>query len=199
MSNKAVQPIGTIARADGADKKPTDPVQAEFEEGKEFLEKREFGQAAVAFHNVLKAHEEKNNQEGIANAAYQLGHVCLEREEFELALSHYQRAWDIIESMNDPMSLFSLSTKLVEVHRGLKNYRKAIDISLDLIEKYNINNNPEGTVNTLEIMADIYLESGDKQKAADALRTIASIHSNFRHKNIAKRFEQKAKELAGKV
>lgn len=198
MTNTTLQPIGNIAPVDQK-KRSSDPAQAQYEEGKEFLEKKELAQAALSFHNALLAFEEKDDQNGIANASNQLGHVCLQRQEYEKALKHYQRAWDICEKQDDPMSLIALSNQLVSVHQGLKQYPEAIKLCLELLESYDLNNNPQGAVDTLERMVDIYLETGDKAKAADGYRTIASIHAKYKHKNIAERFMEKAQALAEAV
>ena len=191
MSKTTLQSLQNIAPMDQT-KKSSDPAQAQYEEGKEFLEQKELAQAALAFHNALLAFEEKNNENGIANASNQLGHVCLQRQDYEMALKHYQRAWDICEKQNDPMSLIALSQKLVAVRQGLKQYPEAVKICLDMLDSYNRNNNPQGAVDTLERMAEVYIEAGDIVKAADSYRTIASIHAKYKHKNIAERFLEKA-------
>ncbi len=194
MTKTALQSIENIVPVNQK-KKSSDPAQAQYEEGKDFLEKKELAQAALAFHNALLAFEEKDDQNGIANAANQLGHVCLQRQDYEMALKHYQRAWEICEKQNDPMSLIALSQKLVSVRQGLKQYPEAIKICLDMLESYNLNNNPQGVVETLERMVGIYIEAGDTAKAADGYRTIASIHTRYKHKNIAERFMEKAQAL----
>ena len=194
MTKTTLQPLQNIAQMDQK-KKSSDPAQAQYEEGKDFLEKKELAQAALAFHNALLAFEEKNDQNGIANAANQLGHVCLERQDYEMALKHYQRAWDICEKQDDPMSLIALSQKLVLVRQGLKQYPEAVKLCLDMLESYNLNNNPQGAVDTLERLAGVYLEAGDIAKAADGYRTISSIHAKYKHKNIAERFMEKAQVL----
>lgn len=194
MTKTTLQPIGNIAPVDQK-KKSSDPAQAQYDEGKEFLEKKELAQAALAFHNAFLAFEEKDNQNGIANASNQLGHVCLQRQEYEKALKHYQRAWDICEKQDDPMSLIALSQQLISVRQGLKQYPEAVKLCLELLESYDLNNNPQGAVEILERMADIYIETGDKAKAADGYRTIASIHAKYKHKNIAERFMEKSQAL----
>lgn len=194
MSKTTLQTIDNIAPVDQK-KTSSDPAQAQYEEGKEFLEKKEQAQAALAFHNALLAFEEKDNQNGIANAANQLGHICLQRQEYEKALKHYQRAWEICEKQEDPMSLNALSNQLIAVRQGLKQYPEAVKICLDLLETYNRNNNPQGVVKTLERMVEVYLDAGETAKAADGYRTIASIHTKYKHKNIAERFMEKARAL----
>ena len=94
------------------------------------------------------------------------------------------------------MSMNLINKKLIEVYRGLKEYKKSINICLDLLDEYRLNNNAPGTVELLEDMAEIFLESGDKTGAADAYKTIASIHKNYRHDKMAETFEKKAAELA---
>ena len=178
-----------------AEEEPKDPVQKEFEEGKGFLEQNNLSQAAVCFHNVLRIREEQADEPGIANACNQLGHVCLMKEEYELAEKHYKRAWEICDKLGDLMSLLSLRQKLIEVYRGKKDYQRAINESLDLLDKYRDLNNPHASVALLELLASIFIDSGNKAGAADAYRTIASIHRNFKHQNFAERYEEKAKEL----
>lgn len=173
----------------------TDPIQKEFDEGKAFLERNELGQAAIAFHNVLLAREEQEDTPGIANASNQLGHVCLARKEFEQAVKHYKRAWDICDTLDDPMSLNALSRTLIDAYVGQKDYKQAVNCCFDLLDTFRLNNDPRGSVEILERMADIFLESGDNVSAADAYKTVASIHRNFKHESIAQSFEDKAKEL----
>lgn len=193
MSNTNIQPIQNIAPVE--EQKPLDPAQAQYEEGKEFLKKQEIAQAALAFHNALLAFEEVGNESGVANASNQLGQICLQRQEFETALKHFQRAWGICEKQNDSMSLLALSGHLAAVHQGLKQFPEALRFCLDMIDSYHLNNNPQGVVESLEKMVGVYLASGDKLKAADGYRTIASIHARYKHKNIAERFIEKAREL----
>lgn len=196
MSN-TVQNINTIApmAEEKKAKAPKDPVQADYEEGKRFFENNDLAQAAVALHNALLGYEEKGDDTGIANASNQLGHVCLGRKEYAQAAKHYQRARDICEKLEDQLSLFALSKKFVAVHRGLKDYDQAISTCLELLDVYHHNNDPKGTVEVLEEMAGIYVETNDRQKAADTYRTVASIHRNYKHNSIADNFEEKADEL----
>jgi len=193
MTKTTLQSIDTIAPVE--QKKSSDPAQAQYEEGKELLQKNELAAAALAFHNALLAFEEKDDQNGIANASNQLGNVCLQRLEYEKALRHYQRAWDICEKQDDSMSLNALSGQLVQVHIGLKQFAEAVKLCLDMVDTYHRGNNPQGVVETLEKMAEVYLAAGEKAKAADGYRTIASIHAKYKHKNIAERFMKKAQTL----
>jgi tetratricopeptide (TPR) repeat protein len=194
--SKSVQSIQDIAPMQGGKSSETgDPVQADYEKGKELLQKDELSQAAAALHNALVGYQQREDQHGIANASNQMGHVCLAKKEYDQALSHYNRALEICEKLHDPMSLLALSHQLILVHRGQGQFNKAISICLDRLEKYHDNNDPQGTVAVLEQMAEIYIEAGEQAKAADAYRTIASIHANFKHNNIAEGYLQKAKDL----
>ena len=193
-----IQDINSIAKTDqqtGAEKDTRTQSEIDYEEGRGYVERGESALAAVSLHNALRGFEEEDKKEGIANASNQLGHVCIQRGEFEKALDHYQRAWDICEKLGDHVSLLSISQQLVEVYRGLKDYRKSIDVCLDLLDEYHKNNDPGGSVKVMEMMADIYQASGDLQKAADTYETIASIHANFKHDSIAESFKEKAAEL----
>ncbi len=185
----------TPMAASADDQVITDPVQAEYHQGKKYLEQGDTGQAAVALHNALIGFEERNDQSGIANASNQLGNACVQRREYEKALDHYRRAEKICRELGDPLSLTALSRQFVLVYTELGQYKEAVACCLDLLEGYRVNNNPQGTVEVLEKMAGIYVQSGDTDKAADAYRTIASIHKNFRHERMAAGFLQKAEEL----
>ncbi len=197
MTQKPVQSLNSITKMQegGAPDAPADPIQADFNKGKGYLERNELSLAAAAFHNALIGYQEKGDDPGIANASNQMGHVCLARKEYDQALEHYGQAWKICERLGDQMSLLALSHQYLQVFREQGNFQKAISLSLDLLDKYFANNDPRGAVDILEKMAEIYLEAGKKEKAADAYRTIASIHDNFTHKNIAKSFREKAEEL----
>lgn len=195
MSNP-IQSLDSIAPMDNSKaKKASDPVTAEYEDGKRFLGNEDYGQAAVALHNALVGYEEKGDESGIANASNQLGHVCLARGEFESALAHYARSFEICDKANDRMSVLSVMAKMVEANKGLERYDIAVKLCLDILDHYQDNRDPQGTVDTLEGMADIYIANGENVKAADAYRTISSIHKNFKHDNIAAKFIEKAEAL----
>lgn len=188
--------IAPMAGSAGDSKDVGNPVKADYEQGKRFLTEGNLTQAAVSLHNALLGYEEKDDKPGMANASNQLGHVCFAKGDYVGAENHYQRSWDLCSGIGDSLSLFSLLKRFVEVYRGQKKYEKAISVCFDVLDTHRQNNNPRGTVELLEELADIYLEAGIKEKAADSYRTIASIHRNFKHKSIADSFDQKARELA---
>lgn len=193
-----LQAIDTIGAAGKPkNEKPSDPLQEEYEEGKKFLENQEYGPAAVALHNALVGFKEKNDEAGIANASNQLGHVCFARNENEGALKHYQRALEICEKSNDRMSILAVMKRMVAVYGALKQYDMVIQSCLVILDHYQDNRDPQGTVTTLEEMAETYVKADQTEKAADTYRTIASIHKNFRHENIAAGFLKKAEQLEG--
>ena len=175
--------------------KEKDPVKVDYEEGKRFFDNGNLAQAAVSLHNALLGYEERNDKTGVANACNQLGHVCMAKGDFLGAEIHYRRCWELCSEFGDPMSLFALSKRFIEVYRGQKKYEQAISSCFELLEDYQRNNDPRGTVELLETLAEIYLEAGSREKAADTYRTVAKIHRNFKHKTIADSFEQKAAEL----
>ena len=193
-----IQPIENIEKKEEKKKKrSSDPVQAEYEDGVGYIANKEYGQAALSLHNALVGYEKRNHQDGIANTSNQLGILCMKKNEFDKAREHFQKAWDICKRFDDSMSLLSLSEQFVIIHREAKEYKEAIAFCLDMLDTHHRHNNPDGTVNVMESMADIYVDQGEKAKAADAYRSIASIHSNYNHMNFAKRFEEKAAALEG--
>lgn len=172
-----------------------DPIAKEYEEGKLFIDQQEYSQAAVALHNALVGYEEKGDEPGVANASNQLGQVCLARQEFANALKNFERALTICEKANDRMSILAVSKNIVAAQKGLKQYDKAISTCLGMLDHFQDNRDPQGTVTTLEAIAEIYISDGRREKAADTYRTMAAIHKNFRHDNIAAGYLKKAAEL----
>lgn len=196
MSSDNIQSLDSIApMEEKKENKETDPVKAEYEEGKKFFENGSYGQAAVALHNALVGFEEKKDENGIANASNQLGHVCLAREEFESALSHYERALEICDKSNDRMSILAVMHKMVAANKGLGEHDKALNLAFEILDHYHDNRDPQGSVKIMEEIAELYIDKGDKGKAADAYRTISSIHKNFKHDNIADKYIEKAEAL----
>ncbi len=197
--SSTVQPLESIvpmAQAEGASQ-AKNAVQKEYEEGKRFLERGDLGQAALALHNALLGFEERKDDNGIANASNQLGHLCAEKGEYEAALQHYERAYTICDAANDRMSVLAVQMRRVEVYVKAKEYDKAIGESFAMLDLYHDNRDPDGSVRVLERLAEIYLEAGEKEKAADTYTTIAGIHKSYRHDAIAASFMEKAKEING--
>lgn len=195
MTN-TLQSLDSISQAgDKKDVRSDDPVKAEYEDGKRFYENEEYGQAAVALHNALIGYEERKDQSGVANVSNQLGNVCLARKEYDNALTHYLRAFDICDSSYDRMSVLAVSKQLIAVYVGLGQSEKGIATCLNMVDLYQDNRDPQGTVTVLDELAGIYLSVGEKEKAADTYRTIASIHKNFSHNNIAASYLEKADAL----
>jgi tetratricopeptide (TPR) repeat protein len=175
--------------------KEKDPAQVDYDQGKDLLQAGDEALAASCFHNAMVGFEQNNNEKGIANASDQLGDICAAREEHEKAIVHYQRAYDICDKENDRFSLVALLKKMVPSRKALKQYDEAIKIYLNVIDIYSGYNNPSGTVATMEGLAELYSEIGERQKSADTFRTIASIHKNFKHNLQAQEFMDKAAQI----
>ncbi len=171
------------------------PAWEDYQEAVEQLEKGEIAMAAAGFHNALKDFEAEDDQNGIANAASRLADICLEKEEYSRALDLLARAEKICDAEGDDFSLMSIKTRQAIALRRTGEHRQAINIYLELLETYHTFNNPDGSVKTLEVLSEAYIEAGDRDKAADALKTAASIHRNFGHKRHAAAFEQRAAEI----
>jgi tetratricopeptide (TPR) repeat protein len=175
-------------------------ARLDYEAGQEHLKNDEIPQAANMFHNALIGFEQEGDEHGVANAADKLGDICAEREDYDTALTHYERAYSICEKDVDSFSLFSLEKKKAHVLYQAKRYQDAATMYLDIIDEYQAMRNPQGTIDMLEILADVYVGMGDKEKAADSYRLAASIHKNYKHKRLAEDFLKKAEEvLTGKV
>lgn len=172
-----------------------DPARADYNKGKELRAAGDEAQAASFFHNALVGFEQNGDDQGVANASDQLGDICAARQNHEKAIAHYQRAYTICDKENDMFSLIALQKKMGAAQRALKQYDKAVNIYLNVIDIYAGYNNPAGTVNVMEELAKLYLEMGERQKSADTYRTIASIHKNFKHNRQAQEFMDKAVQV----
>jgi tetratricopeptide (TPR) repeat protein len=172
-----------------------DPARADYNKGKEVRAAGDEAQAASFFHNALVGFEQNGDDQGVANASDQLGDICAARQNHEKAIAHYQRAYTICDKENDMFSLIALQKKMGAAQRALKQYDKAVNIYLNVIDIYAGYNNPAGTVNVMEELAKLYLEMGERQKSADTYRTIASIHKNFKHNIQAQEFMDKAVQV----
>lgn len=167
-------------------------AQQDYEAGQEFLKDNDTSQAANAFHNALIGFEQEGNENGIANASDKLCDICAELGEKAKAMEHLERAYAICHKNFDRFSLFSLERKKAGLVYQSGNLDEALALYLDILDEYTALRNPQGSVETLEIMAEIYLKKGEKEKASDAYRTIASIHANFKHQKQAEEFLAKA-------
>ena len=170
-------------------------AQIDLEEGIRFFKEEDIAQAANAFHNALRGFEEEKNDKGIANAADRLGDVCVVRGDLAKALEHFNRAFAICSAPGDELSMTYIKRKLARTHRDLKHYDEAKALYADLIDVYRDFKNPGGTVQIFEEMAEMYLAMGDRPKSADAYRTAANIHQNFKHSRHAEALLQKAKAV----
>ncbi|HBI15052.1 MAG TPA: hypothetical protein DDY20_05995 [Desulfobulbaceae bacterium] len=173
----------------------TDPAKADYKAGRQFLAKGEYTQAAMALHNALRGFEEQGNEQGVANAADRLGDLCMAREEYRLALEHFQRAQTICEKEQDVFSIIELNKKKAEALRRLGELDQAQVLLFDIFDYFSQLKNPKRTVEVLETIVELYLEQGDRLKAADALRTIAGIHRNFKHARLAEEYEGRARQV----
>ncbi|MEN8142309.1 MAG: tetratricopeptide repeat protein [Thermodesulfobacteriota bacterium] len=172
-------------------------AQQDYEAGQEFLKDEDIAQAANAFHNALIGFEQEENENGIANASDKLGDICSEKGETEKALAHFDRAYTLCSKNFDRFSLFVLERKKAELIYKSGDLDKALELYLDVLDEYSALRNPEGSVETLEILAKIYLKQGEKAKAADSYRMAASIHKDFKHVQHAEEFEAKAAAAEG--
>lgn len=197
--NDQLQPVGSIGPSTEPEKKEDealkDPAKADYKAGREYFSQGDYTQAAYALHNALKGFEEQEDEQGIANASDRFGDVCVAKEEYPMALDHYQRALEICTRESDIFSTVSLNRKIAGVHKRLGELDKALDILFDVFDHYSQLRDPKGTVEILEVIAEVYSEQGKPDMAADALRTIAGIHTNFKHTSQAREFEERADQL----
>ena len=184
-----------LTESEETTEKEKDPAQVDYENGVEFLTNKNFSQAANAFHNALIGFEQSENKEGLANACDKLGDICSESEEFEKALEHYDKSYEICQSFDDFFSLNALRKKKATCFEGLGRHKDAINTYMDLLEIYQHLKDPASSVSCLLKIAEMYQELDEVRNAIDAYKTAAAVHSNFGHKLKAKELHDKAADL----
>lgn len=198
MSTDNLQPLSSLGplQQQGGDAAVEDnPARREYKEARRLFDKGEYVQAAMGFHNALRAFEEQGDRIGVANAADRLGDACFAREEYAMAMANFERSHAICVLEEDSFSQLSLNKKMVQCCRKLGQYSKALYLLDDMLEHYQLTRNPKGAVETLETLAELYVEQGEKEKAADAYRSAAGIHAHFKHARRAEELEQLAAQL----
>ncbi len=194
-----LQPIGSIdpqnKEQEKEDQTIQDPVKADYKAGREFFSQGDLAQAAISYHNALRGFEEQGDEQGMANCSDRLGDVCVAKEEYQMGLDHFQRAYAICEKEHDIFSMVSLNRKKAGVYKRLGELDKALALLFDIFDHYSQLRDPKGTVEILEVISEVYLEMGENAKAADTLRTIAGMHENFKHVRLAQEFEERAKAV----
>jgi len=190
-----LQPTEAIGPQKKEDSAHLDPAKADYKAGREFFSQGEYAQAAMAYHNALCGFEEQGDEQGVANCADRLGDVCVAREEYQMALDHFQKAFAICEKESDIFSMVGLNKKMAGVYKRTGELDKSLELLFDVFDHYSQLRDPKGTVEILEVIAEVYAEKNENTKAADALRTISGIHGNFKHTRLAEEFEARAKVL----
>lgn len=167
----------------------------DYNEGLDYLKNNELAMAANAFHNALKGWEEEGDLHGVANASDKLGDLCAERGDFDKALHHYDRAYQICTEDFDRYSLFALEKKKAALFARMERFDEALDMYWQIFDEYTGNRDPSGVIETLELMAAIFVKTGDKGKAAECYQMIAKTHRNFKHPDEAAEYDAKAAQV----
>ncbi len=199
MVSEHIQPLNSIGPVDDGpaadDDKLKNPARRDYVKGREQYTAGDYAAAAHSFHNALRGFEEQGDTQGIANASDRLGDACMGREEYAMALEHYERAKGICEQEEDSFSLLALHKKMAVCYRKLDRLDEALDLLFDMLEHYQVLKNPKGAVDILTVMAEVFIQQGRISEAADAYRTVSSIHANFKHKRLAEEFAKRADDL----
>lgn len=198
MTTNNLQPLSSLGsppQQDGLQAEiENNPARQEYKEARKLLDKGEYVQAAMGFHNALRGFEEQDDRIGVANASDRLGDACLAREEYAMAMANFERAHAICVEEEDSFSQLSLNKKMVHCCRKLGQQAKALELLDDMLEHYQLTRNPKGVVETLEILAEVYVEQGDRARAADAYHSAAGIHTHFKHTRRAEELVQLAEK-----
>ena len=200
MVSESIQPLDSIGpmndgTSSGGDDDFKNPARRDYVKGREQYTAGDYAAAAHSFHNALRGFEEQNDEQGIANASDRLGDACMGREEYAMALEHYKRARDICGKEEDSFSILSLHKKMAACYRKLDRLDEAQELLFDMLEHYQLLQNPKGAVDILTVMSEVFIQQGRISEAADAYKTVSSIHANFQHKRLAEEFAQRADEL----
>lgn len=199
MVSDTIQPLNSLGPMNENQSKDVDdindPARLDYIRGRERYTAGDFTEAASCFHNALKGFEEQEDEQGVANAIDRLGDTCMAKEEYALALDQYNRAKVFCEKEEDSFSILSLHKKMAVCHRKLGQLDETLALLYDMLEHYQLTKNPKGVVEILLVMAEVFVEMGKITEAADTYRTIASVHSGFKHQRLAEEFTKRAEDL----
>ncbi|HHB76739.1 MAG TPA: tetratricopeptide repeat protein [Desulfobulbus sp.] len=199
MVSGNIQPLNSLGPMDGSQNakvdEVNDPARQDYIKGRAQHSAGNYSEAALSFHNALKGFEEQGDEQGIANALDRIGDTCMAKEEYEIALENFKRSLTICEKEDDSFSALSLHKKMAACYRKLGRFTEALELLYDMIEHYQLTKNPKGVVEILLVTAEVYVQQGRISEAADAYRTISSIHANFKHQRLAKEFAGRADAL----
>lgn len=198
MTHDPIQPasaIGPMKQGKAPGDAEGNPARMDYLEGRKLLKEGEYAQAAIAFHNALRCFEEQGDETGVANASDRLGDACMARDEYAMAIANYKRAYTICGQQDDSFSQLALNKKMAAAYRKLGDHGKALELLYDILEHYRLTQNPKGAVDALIVIAEAYLEQGKRADAADAYRSVSSIHARFKHERLAAEFARKAEQL----
>lgn len=191
-----MQPIPMNAGEEGQLKEENKTeAEKDYDEGVKHIQDKEDALAVNSFHNAMLGFEEEGNKHGVAQAADKLGDICAKRQEWDKAIDYYDQAYKICTDDFDRFSLFHLEKKKAQVTRDAGRTKDALAMYIDILDEYSGLNDPQGSVKTLETIAELYLELDNKEDAADSYRVIASIHEGFGHKRHAQQYLTKADTL----
>lgn len=199
MVSGNIQPLNSLGPMDRSENAKmdeiNDPARLDYVKGRAQLSAGNYSEAALSFHNALKGFEEQGDEQGVANALDRIGDTCMAKEEYEIALENFKGALTICEKEDDSFSAVSLHKKMAACYRKLDRLDEALELLYDMLEHYQLTKNPKGVVDILLVTAEVYVQQGRINEAADAYRTISSIHANFKHKRLANEFAGRAEAL----
>ncbi|HEB70437.1 MAG TPA: tetratricopeptide repeat protein [Desulfobulbus sp.] len=200
MVSDSIQPLSSLSPAGSPQKDEkvddiNDPARLDYVKGRAQFSAGEYSEAALSFHNALKGFEAQEDEAGIANASDRLGDTCMAKEEYGMALDHYKRAFVICKKEEDSFSTLALNKKMAAAYRKLGRLDEALELLYDMLEHYQLTKNPKGVVEMLTVMAELFIQLGRIQEAADAYRTVSSVHAGFKHQRLAEEFTRKAEAL----
>ncbi|MEW6220872.1 MAG: tetratricopeptide repeat protein [Thermodesulfobacteriota bacterium] len=185
---------GTVDAPPAADP-IVEAAKADLAAGQAFLAKNNLGQAASALDQALRGYRQAGDHAGIANVLVRLAEVATRGGQHDQALEHLQQALRICAAEKDAMSCLYVQQRQAACLRALDRTAEATAVYLEMLDTHSGHNNPGGAVEVLVSLAETYAEAGDTAKAADAYRTAASIHRNFRHQRTAEELLQRAAAL----
>lgn len=196
MTTQNLQPLESLGPMP-KNENPADlaPGRKEYLEARKLLDNGKYTEAAMGFHNALRAFEEAGDRIGAANAADRLGDACMGREEWAMALANFERAFAVCVEEEDSFSQLSLNKKMARCLRKLGQTDRALAVYDDMLEHYRLTKNPKGAVDTLEAIAETSMEAGDRAGAAAAWRAAAGVHKNFKHTTAAEELLHKAEAV----
>lgn len=127
---------------------------------------KQYDKALSYFEKVLKYHRERNNSRSIGILLNNIGTIYIEQEQFSKALKAHQESLEIREQLGDLAGKAGSLLNIGNIYlNAFSDYEKAMFYAQQGLETNKIINSKEGIASAYLIIAEIYEDKNEPEKA----------------------------------